>query len=115
MSLNNIPGRGNSTNRTTGTEALSDLVRYIKKIFNSSTINSETIITSLSNIETSLVNIDTTTLRANWTTEPGNSIVYTYNVNNDVTIAQFYTGATLIFTQTYAYDVNNNCTSIITT
>jgi hypothetical protein len=113
MSLNNIPGRGNSTNRTTGTEALSDLVRYIKKIFNSSTTNSETIITSLSNIETSLVNIDTTTLRANWTTVVGNSIDYTYDVNNNVTLAEYYEGATLIFTQTFTY-VGNNCTNITT-
>lgn len=108
MSLNNIPGRGNSTNRTTGTEALSDLVRYIKKIFNSSTVNSETIITSLSNIETA-------TLRANWTTIVGNSIDYTYDANNNVTVAEYYEGATLIFTQTYTYDVNNNCTNITVT
>lgn len=108
MSLNNIPGRGNSTNRTSGTEALSDLVRYIKKIFNSSTVSSETIITSLSNI-------DTVILRANWTTIPGNSVDYTYDVNNNVTVAQFYEGVTLVFTQTFTYDLNNNCTKITVT
>jgi hypothetical protein len=101
MSLNNIPGRGNSTNRTTGTEALSDLVRYIKKIFNISAVSSE-----------SITSIETIILRSNWTTIVGNSVTYTYNGNNDVTVAEYYTGATLVFTQTFTYDVNNNCTDI---
>jgi hypothetical protein len=114
MSLNNIPGRGNSTVRTSNTEGVSDLVRLIKKLFNLSTASSDTITTSLSNIETSLVNIDTTTLRANWTTVVGNSINYTYDVNNNVTVAEYYEGATLIFTQTFTY-TGNNCTKIVTT
>jgi len=109
MSLNNIPGRGNSTNRTTGTEALSDLVRYIKKIFNLSTVSNDTITT----IATSLSSIETILLRANWTTIVGNSIDYTYDVNNNVTVAEYYEGATLIFTQTFTY-VGNNCTNITT-
>jgi hypothetical protein len=57
----------------------------------------------------------TTTLYANWSTTPGNSIDYTYDVNNNVTLAEHYEGATLVFTQTFTYDVNNNCTNITTT
>ena len=57
----------------------------------------------------------TTTLYANWSTTPGNSIDYTYDANNNVTVAEYYTGATLVFTQTYTYDANNNCTNITTT
>jgi hypothetical protein len=106
MSLNNIPGRGNSTVRTSNTEGVSDLVRLIKKIFNLSSASSDTITTSLSSIETIL-------LRANWTTIVGNSIDYTYDVNNNVTVAEYYEGATLIFTQTFTY-VGNNCTNITT-
>ena len=56
----------------------------------------------------------TTTLYANWSTTPGNSIDYTYDVNNNVTVAEYYEGATLMFTQTYTY-VGNNCTNITTT
>jgi hypothetical protein len=56
----------------------------------------------------------TTTLYANWSTTPGNSIDYTYDVNNNVTVAEYYEGATLVFTQTYTY-VGNNCTNITTT
>ena len=105
MSLNNIPGRGNSTNRTSGTEALSDLVRYIKKIFN---ISSTTSI----NIDS----ISTVNLRANWITIPGNSVDYTYDpLTNNCTTAKFYEGATLVFTQTFTYDLNNNCTKITVT
>ena len=107
MSLNNIPGRGNSTVRTSNTEGVSDLVRLIKKIFNLSTVSSDTITTSLSTIETIL-------LRANWTTIAGNSIDYTYDANNNVTVAEYYTGATLVFTQTFTY-TGNNCTKIVTT
>jgi len=106
MSLNNIPGRGNSTVRTSNTEGVIDLVRLIKKIFNLSSASSDTITTSLSSIETIL-------LRANWTTIVGNSIDYTYDVNNNVTVAEYYEGATLIFTQTFTY-VGNNCTNITT-
>lgn len=49
----------------------------------------------------------------NWTNIAGNSIEYTY-VGNNVTVAQYYTGATLVFTQTFTYDVNNNVTSVVT-
>ncbi len=69
-------------------------------------------ITKLSDITQLLY---TTTLRANWTTIAGNSIDYTYDANNNVTLAEYYEGATLMFTQTYTYDVNNNCTNITTT
>jgi hypothetical protein len=56
----------------------------------------------------------TTILYANWSTTPGNSIDYTYDTNNNVTVAEYYEGATLVFTQTYTY-VGNNCTNITTT
>jgi len=55
------------------------------------------------------------TLYANWNTTPGNSIDYTYDANNNVTVAEYYTGATLVFTQAFTYDANNNCTNITTT
>ena len=63
---------------------------------------------------TYLSTIATVTLRANWTTLIGNSINYTYDGSNNVITAEYYTGATLVFTQTFTYDVNNNCTSITT-
>jgi predicted outer membrane protein len=56
-----------------------------------------------------------TTLEANWNTTPGNSIDYTYDANNNVTVAEHYEGATLVFTQAFTYDANNNCTNITTT
>jgi hypothetical protein len=57
----------------------------------------------------------TTILYANWSTTPGNSINYTYDANNNVTLAEHYEGATLMFTQAFTYDANNNCTNITTT
>lgn len=65
-----------------------------------------------SNVTTTLTELFNLTLRANWTTYAPNSIQYTYDVNNNVTTAKYYSGVTLVFTQTYTYDVNNNCTSI---
>jgi len=53
--------------------------------------------------------------QSNWTSIIGNSVDYTYDVNNNVTTAEYYEGATLVFTQTFTYDVNNNCTNITTT
>jgi hypothetical protein len=55
------------------------------------------------------------TLYANWNTTPGNSIDYTYDANDNVTLAEHYEGATLMFTQAFTYDANNNCTNITTT
>lgn len=63
---------------------------------------------------TELQIISKTIVRANWTTVVGNSIEYTYDVNNNVTVAKYYEGATLVFTQTFTY-VGNNCTNITTT
>jgi len=63
---------------------------------------------------TELQVISKTLVKANWTTVVGNSIQYTYDANNNVTVAEYYEGATLIFTQTFTY-VGNNCTSITTT
>ena len=51
----------------------------------------------------------------NWTNIAGNSVNYTYDVNNNVILAEYYTGATLVFTQTFTYDGNNNVTSVVTT
>jgi hypothetical protein len=59
--------------------------------------------------------ISKTIVKANWNTVVGNSIDYTYDVNNNVTIAEYFEGATLVFTQTFTYDANNNCTNITTT
>lgn len=50
----------------------------------------------------------------NWTNIAGNSINYTYDSNNNVTVAEYYTGVTLVFTQTFTYDVNNNVISVVT-
>ena len=55
------------------------------------------------------------TLYANWNTTPGNSIDYTYDANNNVTLAEHYEGVTLMLTQAFTYDANNNCTNITTT
>ena len=62
-----------------------------------------------------LSSISTTLNQANWTSIVGNSVDYTYDANNNVTVAEYYTGATLVFTQTFTYDANNNCTNITTT
>jgi hypothetical protein len=64
---------------------------------------------------TELQIISKTIVRANWSTVVGNSIDYTYDVNNNVTLAEHYEGTTLIFTQAFTYDANNNCTNITTT
>ena len=74
---------------------------------------------------TYLSTIATVTLRANWTTLIGNSINYTYYTGvapgnpsgdvNNVETAEYFTGATLIFTQTFAYNANDNCINITTT
>jgi hypothetical protein len=64
---------------------------------------------------TYLSTIATVTLRANWTTLIGNSINYTYDGSNNVITAEYYTGATLVFTQTFTYDGSNNCINITTT
>lgn len=55
------------------------------------------------------------TIKSNWTSVIGNSVQYTYDGSNNVITAEYYTGATLVFTQTFTYDGSNNCTSITTT
>lgn len=80
---------------------------------------------TLGDILDTLESINTTTLNANWTSVVGNNIVYTYYTGvapgnpsgdtNNVETAEFFTGATLVFTQTFAYNASNNCISIITT
>jgi hypothetical protein len=62
-----------------------------------------------------LNNISTTLVQSNWINIVGNSVNSTYDANNNVTIAEYYTGSTLVFTQTFTYDANNNCINITTT
>lgn len=93
-----------------------DDIHKLRQALDCACKNNEANIVALDNIENSLKQLNITTLRANWTTEIGNSITYTYEpITNNVLTAEFYSGATLIFTQTFTYDVNNNCTSITTT
>jgi hypothetical protein len=49
-----------------------------------------------------------------WTNTIGNSIEYTY-IGNNVETAEYKTNGVTIFTQTFAYDGNNNVIRIITT
>jgi hypothetical protein len=61
----------------------------------------------------------------NWTNITGNSVNYTYYTGvaagnpsgdtNNVETAEYFTGATLVFTQTFIYNANNNVTSVVTT
>lgn len=92
-----------------------DDIHKLRQALDCACKNNEANIVALDDIRNSLKQLNITTLRANWTTEVGNKVIYTYDVSNNVTIAEFYLGATLIFTQTFTYDVNNNCISIITT
>jgi hypothetical protein len=93
-----------------------DDIHKIKQALDCACKNNETNLIVLDKITQLLESLKVTTLRANWTTEVGNSITYTYEpITNNVLTAEFYEGATLIFTQTFTYDVNNNCTSITTT
>lgn len=92
-----------------------DDIHKLRQALDCACKNNESNIALLTNIEDALKQLNVTTLRANWTTEVGNSIQYTYDVNNNVTTAEYYTGVVLVFTQTFTYDVNNNCTSITTT
>lgn len=91
-----------------------DDIHKLRQALDCACKNNESNIALLTNIEDALKELNVTTLRANWTTEIGNSITYTYDVNNNVTTAEYYTGVVLVFTQTFTYDVNNNCTSITT-
>ena len=92
-----------------------DDIHKIKQALECACQNNATNVTILGDILDTLESINTTTLNANWTSIVGNSITYTYDANNNVTVAEFFTGATLVFTQTFTYDANNNCTSITTT
>jgi hypothetical protein len=92
-----------------------DDIKQINRALQCACQNNETNVTLLTNIETILENVSTTLNQANWNTTPGNSIDYTYDANNNVTVAEYYTGATLVFTQAFTYDANNNCTNITTT
>ena len=102
-----------------------DDIHKLRQALDCACKNNELNLIALDKIEQTLQFLYKTTLRANWTTEVGNYITYTYytgvapgnpsgNTSN-VETAEFYSGATLMFTQTFTYDVNNNCTSITTT
>lgn len=92
-----------------------DDIHKLRQALDCACKNNEANLVALGNIENSLKQLNITTLRANWNTQVNNKIIYTYDGSNNVTTAEFYSGATLVFTQTFNYDVNNNCISIITT
>ena len=93
-----------------------DDIHKIKQALECACKNNEANLLALDKVVETLQILNTITLRANWNTEVGNSITYTYEpITNNVLTAEFYSGATLVFTQTFTYDVNNNCTSITTT
>ena len=89
-----------------------DDIHKIKQALECACQNNASNVTLLTDIDAILDELFNLTLRANWTTYAPNSIVYTYDANNNVLTAKFYTGPTLVFTQTFTYDANNNCTSI---
>lgn len=102
-----------------------DDIHKMKQALDCACKNNELNLIILNKIVQVLESLNVTTLRANWTTEIGNSITYTYytgvapgnpsgNTSN-VETAEFYEGATLIFTQTFTYDGSNNCINITTT
>jgi len=92
-----------------------DDIHKLRQALDCACKNNEANLEALNKLQEAIQVLSTITLRANWTTEVGNSIQYTYDVNNNVTTAEYYTGVTLVFTQTFTYDANNNCTSITTT
>ncbi len=102
-----------------------DDIHKIKQALECACQNNATNLIVLGDILDALESINTTTINANWTSIVGQSIVYTYYTGaapgnpsgdtNNVETAEFYAGATIIFTQTFTYDANNNCTSITTT
>jgi hypothetical protein len=59
-------------------------------------------------------NISAVADSGSWTNVSGNSIDYTY-IGNNVETAEYKTNGVTIFTQTFAYDGNNNVISITTT
>jgi len=89
-----------------------DDIHKIKQALECACQNNASNVTLLTDIDEILNKLYDLTLRANWISYVGNSIQYTYDTNNNVTVAEFYSGATLVFTQTFTYDANNNCTSI---
>jgi hypothetical protein len=92
-----------------------DDIHKLRQALDCACKNNESNITLLDNIYFILRGLNDITLKANWIVNPGNNVVYTYDANNNVTLAEYYEGATLVFTQAFTYDANNNCTSIITT
>lgn len=102
-----------------------DDIHKLRQALDCACKNNESNITLLDSIYFTLRGLNDITLKANWTVISGNNVVYTYYTGivvgnpsgdtNNVETAEFYEGASLIFTQTFIYDANNNCTSIITT
>lgn len=92
-----------------------DDIHKLRQALDCACKNNEANLEALDKLTNVVQELYVTTLAANWNVTIGNSIQYTYDVNNNVTVAEYYTGVTLVFTQTFTYDVNNNCTSITTT
>jgi hypothetical protein len=90
-----------------------DDIHKIKQALECACQNNASNVTLLTDIEEVLLKLYDLTLSANWTSYIGNSIQYTYDANNNVTVAEFYEGVNLVYTQTFTYDANNNCTSIV--
>lgn len=57
-------------------------------------------------------NIDISLFFSNWCSIPGNSIDFTYDVNDNCILAEYYRNMVLIFTKSFTYDLNNNCINI---
>lgn len=91
-----------------------DDIHKLRQALDCACKNNELNLLALGDILDTLESINTTTVNANWSALIGNSIIYTYDLNNNVITAEYYTGASLMFTQTFTYDANNNCTSITT-
>lgn len=71
--------------------------------------------TALETTNQLLTSIDAELARLTWLKFAGHSVDYTYDGNGNVTLAEYKSGVTVIWTETYTYDVNNNVTNITTT
>jgi hypothetical protein len=92
-----------------------DEIKQMNRALQCACENSAAIISAINRLTDGIDLLYINTLYANWNTTPGNSIDYTYDANNNVTLAEHYEGVTLMLTQAFTYDANNNCTNITTT
>lgn len=53
--------------------------------------------------------------RDTWVTVPGHKVFNTFDANNNILTSTFKDGDDVIFVQSFTYDSNNNCTSIVCT